>query len=127
MDEINGIALQADGKLVVAGKSNNGNENDFVVARFLTSGSIGVEESTADAVLLAPNPVAAGSLLRVELPAGQATVRTLELTDAAGRVVATLPLVGNTLEVPAALMPGAYVLRPVGLSLLKPLTLVVTQ
>lgn len=128
VDEINGIALQADGKLVVAGKSNNGNENDFVVARFLTTGSTGSDESTAMSAQLAPNPVAAGSTLRIVLPAGAGAVRTFALVDAAGRMVADLPLMSSAyVDIPASVVPGTYVLRPVGKLPLKPLTLVITR
>ncbi len=128
MDEAYGMALQADGKLVVAGKANNGNENDFVVARFLTSGSIGVEESTAGVIGMSPNPVVAGSTLRLELPTEASTARTFELVDAAGRVVASLPLLSNAaVAVPASLLPGTYVLRTIDRSALRPVTLVVTR
>ncbi|MBK9196741.1 MAG: hypothetical protein IPO17_17510 [Flavobacteriales bacterium] len=128
MDEINGIALQADGKLVVAGKANNGNENDFVVARFLTTGSTGLIGSPATSALLAPNPVAAGSTLHVELPIGAGMVRMFELVDVAGRLVADLPLMSSAfLDIPATVVPGKYVLRPVGNVLLKPLSLVITR
>lgn len=128
LDEINAIALQADGKLVVAGKANNGNENDFVVARFLTDGSNGFNESTSITANLAPNPVAAGSTLRIVLPAGAGAVRTFALVDAAGRVVADLPLMSGTcVDIPASVMPGTYVLRPVGKLPVKPLPLVITR
>jgi len=35
----NSVALQKDGKIIVAGVSNNGRNNDFAVARFSTNGS----------------------------------------------------------------------------------------
>ncbi len=128
VDEINGIALQADGKLVVAGKSNNGNENDFVVARFLTDGSNGLNESTYVTANLAPNPVVAGNTLRIELPAGAGAVRTFALVDVAGRVVADLPLTSSAyLDIPASVVPGTYVLRPLGNNLLTPVALVITR
>lgn len=128
VDEINAIALQADGKLVVAGKSNNGTENDFVVARFLTTGSIGFSEDQLVFARLAPNPVAAGGALRVELPAAAGSVRAFELTDAAGRLVAALPnLTNGQLTIPAALMPGTYVLRALGNDLLLPTAVMVTR
>lgn len=38
-DVINAIALQADGKIVVAGSSSNGSDNDFALARYNTDGS----------------------------------------------------------------------------------------
>ena len=39
-DWINDIALQNDGKFLVAGASDNGSENDFVVARYGTDGTL---------------------------------------------------------------------------------------
>ncbi len=128
VDEINAIALQADGKLVVAGKANNGTENDFVVARFFTSGSIGLNESTYVTANLAPNPVVAGNTLRIELPAGAGAVRTFALVDVAGRVVADLPLTSSAyLDIPASVVPGTYVLRPLGNNLLTPVAVVITR
>src|SRR5688572_20208238 len=38
-DEINAIAIQADGKIVVAGYTDNGVDYDFLIARFNTDGS----------------------------------------------------------------------------------------
>ncbi|MEI9911790.1 MAG: T9SS type A sorting domain-containing protein [Bacteroidota bacterium] len=38
-DQAASIAVQSDGKIVVAGYSNNGNDNDFAIARYNTNGS----------------------------------------------------------------------------------------
>jgi uncharacterized delta-60 repeat protein len=128
VDEANSIALQADGKLVVAGKSNNGNENDFVVARFIMSDPFGLDESQAVVPQIAPNPVVAGNNVRVELPAGSSPLRVVELLDPSGRLVSFLPLISNsTVEVPASVLPGTYLLRPVGQARITPVPLVVTR
>ncbi len=39
-DESNSIVIQSDGKIVVAGKSDNGSDDDFAVARYKTDGSL---------------------------------------------------------------------------------------
>jgi uncharacterized delta-60 repeat protein len=39
-DQINSIVLQADGRIVVAGHSYNGTDNDFALARYNTNGSL---------------------------------------------------------------------------------------
>jgi uncharacterized delta-60 repeat protein len=36
----NSVAIQSDGKIVVAGSSNNGSDNEFAVARYNTDGSL---------------------------------------------------------------------------------------
>lgn len=38
-DEARGLALQADGKIVLAGFADNGNDNDFALARFTETGA----------------------------------------------------------------------------------------
>jgi uncharacterized delta-60 repeat protein len=39
-DEVRGIAIQADGRIVAAGASHNGTNNDFVVARYNADGTL---------------------------------------------------------------------------------------
>ena len=39
-DQADGVAIQTDGKIVVAGRSNNGSNDDFAVARFNSNGSL---------------------------------------------------------------------------------------
>jgi uncharacterized delta-60 repeat protein len=39
-DRVNGIALQADGKILLAGYTYNGSNNDFALARYNTNGSL---------------------------------------------------------------------------------------
>ena len=55
--DCNSLALQADGKIVGAGRLNNGSQNDVVVARFLNSISTTVNQLDHTAVIrLYPNP-----------------------------------------------------------------------
>ncbi len=39
-DQADGVVLQSDGKIVVAGRSNNGTNDDFAVVRYNTDGSL---------------------------------------------------------------------------------------
>jgi len=39
-DVANSVAIQPDGKIVVAGYSNNGSNNDFALVRYNTDGSL---------------------------------------------------------------------------------------
>ncbi len=40
LDQAYGVAIQGDGKIVVAGYSNNGSNNDFAVVRYTTTGAL---------------------------------------------------------------------------------------
>ncbi len=40
-----GVAIQVDGKIVIAGSSHNGSNNDFALVRYLTNGSVDVSFS----------------------------------------------------------------------------------
>ncbi|NCX96747.1 MAG: hypothetical protein EBX41_10185, partial [Chitinophagia bacterium] len=48
---IYGIALQTDGKIVVAGYSYNGSNNDFALARYNTDGSLDTTFGSAGKVV----------------------------------------------------------------------------
>lgn len=50
-DEINSIVIQSDGKIVVAGYSYNGSDNDFAVARYNSNGSLDSSFGTNGAVM----------------------------------------------------------------------------
>ncbi len=65
------IAVQEDGKIVLAGSANNGINNDFAVARFLND----FTNNTQDPVLIkkmaltiSPNPITSSSILNYTLP-----------------------------------------------------------
>ena len=47
------VALQSDGKIVVAGRSNNGSNNDFAVARYNSNGSLDTTFGTGGKVTTA--------------------------------------------------------------------------
>ena len=69
-----------------------------------------VAREETDAVTPAPNPVAAGGILR--LYGSDGTWNTVSLFDGAGRLRASLPVPSDgRLRLPADLAPGMYVLR----------------
>ncbi len=57
-DTASGVALQADGKMVVAGTSNNGTNNDFALARYNADGSLDTSFGSSGTVMTAVGPSA---------------------------------------------------------------------
>ena len=55
-DQATGVALQADGKIVVVGYSNNGSNDDFVVVRYNTNGSLDTSFNTTGKVMTPVGP-----------------------------------------------------------------------
>jgi hypothetical protein len=116
---IYGMAVQADGKILVGGQARTEvNQNYFFIARLGNNSIDGIADRTVnDAAVLMPNPIAAGNLLVVGTaePVGQDARITLHAAD--GRVVFTQQLRsaaqqqgGVAIQLPAALKPGAYML-----------------
>ena len=113
------VAVQPDGRLVVAGETQNPHGLDFALIRLLSDplGTAGeqVVEPSSFYLTVAPNPVHRSAVVRYALPT-PARVR-LTLYDLLGREVAVL--VGREVgagphEVPldgSALPSGTYVLR----------------
>lgn len=114
VDDINALALQSDGKVLAAGRSHNGTDHDFVLARFLTTGSVGVEENGTVSLFLAPNPVLPGGTIRFNVADGT-HLRSMEIVDAAGRLAVTIPVNGGTksITIPTSLTEGAYAVRSI--------------
>lgn len=84
-DEANGMAIQGDGKIVLAGKTFNGANNDVAVARFYGSSAVGLMETTGNGALdVYPNPVKSGSTLHLT---GLNTVVNAVLYNLQGEVV----------------------------------------
>jgi len=113
MDEINSVAQQADGKIVVAGKANNGNQNDVCLARYFSADhATGIHEAELLQATVFPNPVNANSVLTIET---NQVVQQIALFDLAGRKITSLENEFNShpvsFTVPAALSAGTYVLK----------------
>ncbi len=114
-DEANAVCLQADGKILAAGKGNTGSNNDVAVMRFNNDLFVGIAEPTATANLNCwPVPVRTGSVLHVS---STLQAERIELTDLFGRTTllhAGAPnLAQSTIEIrlPATLAAGSYQLR----------------
>lgn len=64
-DEANSMALQADGKIVLAGKTNNSNNNDVAVLRYGFDLPSYTPAIPATGLAVYPNPVRSGGLLQI--------------------------------------------------------------
>jgi uncharacterized delta-60 repeat protein len=93
----NGMALQQDGKIVVAGVSNNGANNDFALARYLTAGLDRVAGGSNNNVQsfnavqsfeVSPNPVYQKAKISFSFNIDLDAV--IELHDAAGNKIKTI-------------------------------------
>ncbi len=112
-DEANAIALQADGKIVTAGKANTGLNNDITVFRYLNDINTMIDEHHASAALsIYPNPARAGGI--VMLSAEEDILGTrLVAAHGAEVVLAQRPTNGpwRMVAIPEGLAPGAYTLQ----------------
>jgi uncharacterized delta-60 repeat protein len=87
-NEIYSMALLPDGKIMAAGFSTDSTRASFSMARYLTGLSLGVVDfSTADAMLIYPNPVAQNAMLEYTLNKEEQV--SIRLTDMNGRTVKT--------------------------------------
>ncbi|HQW40691.1 MAG TPA: T9SS type A sorting domain-containing protein [Flavobacteriales bacterium] len=112
------VAIQPDGKIVVAGSAYSGTNSDFAVARYLSGLNIGVIEfSLADnAPLIYPNPIDERATLEFTLQNDETI--SIHLLDMQGRTVRTF-IDGKyqpagehrlSIDVPEALPSGAYLI-----------------
>lgn len=112
MDEANAVTLQADGKIIVAGKANNSNQNDVLLARYFNSDQPNAINNITTALSnVYPNPVANNST--VTISSTQAITR-LQLCDVTGRSIATQQCAPHTLNtvftLPEGIKSGMYLL-----------------
>ncbi|MFN8300741.1 MAG: T9SS type A sorting domain-containing protein [Chitinophagales bacterium] len=112
MDEANAITLQPDGKIVLAGKANNGNQNDVCLARYYNDEATGLTEPQARSFSLYPNPAAVRSTLTLE---SDEAIKSLRLFDASGRLI-SYSVYGNSstkvcYQLPGGIDAGVYLLR----------------
>lgn len=111
-NECNDIALQPDGKIVIAGGSVTGTSDEFVLVRLLSDvGGININETGANSVLnIYPNPVS--NVLTIS---GEQifTNTSLKLIDVTGQVVLQNEnITGNKFAIDvSALVPGIYFLE----------------
>jgi uncharacterized delta-60 repeat protein len=84
------IALQPDGRIVLAGSATPAGTYDFAVARYLSGLDIGIIDFAIDnnSVLICPNPLKRDARLRYTLK--NSTLITMELFDLNGRLIKTI-------------------------------------
>ena len=89
VDEALGIALQADGEIVIAGRSRNANNNfDYILARMLNDLELSTPGFIANtSQSIAPNPVAAGGNLHISYEITEATKVQIEVYNLIGALV----------------------------------------
>lgn len=84
---ISAMALQTDGKLVVAGQVNAGTSSDFALARYIADASMGIDDFALESASLkvAPNPISASTVLQYTL--NRNDVVTIGIYDIEGKLV----------------------------------------
>lgn len=120
VDEALGIALQADGEIVIAGRSRNANNNfDYILARMLNDLELstpGFIANTSQSIV--PNPVSAGGNLNINYEITEATNVQVEVYNLIGALVYVADLGYHqtglqmlTLTVPAHMGTGVFYIR----------------
>lgn len=105
-DEANGMAIQNDGRIVLAGKTFNGTNNDVALARFNADYVVGVQDVESNATLnVFPNPVKQGAVLFLHGVTG-----VVQLYDLQGKCVVQ-GISNDSFRVPSGLLPGFYFLH----------------
>lgn len=110
-DEANTLFFQADGKVVLGGKGNNGLNNDAAFVRYVTDNETAIETLQGPRFSVWPNPISSEQRLLLEWDAGQEP-ESLELFDIQGRSWVHIREANMTSQIPLpALAKGVYVLR----------------
>jgi len=120
-DEANGMAIQQDGKIILAGKGYNGSQNDIAVTRHLNDFASGISEPiTSGNMQVFPNPVLSGQVITITRESGFASNTSIGIYDLSGKEVgnittSNLSAAQNqlTFQLPKQLVPGFYFLRAV--------------
>lgn len=88
-DEAYAIAMQPNGRIVVAGDAWTGTNVNFALARYISGLNIGLAEfsSSTNNVLIYPNPVQDEAMLEFELNASETI--SIELRDMSGKSIRT--------------------------------------
>lgn len=120
-DEANAITTLPDGRILLAGKGNNGVQNDAVTVRYTRDGlPIGmIDLSEKIAIQLYPNPVQAGSPLQIKLSGNQTGLKHVSIYTIQGTCVwkQAIQSTNSTetsilqLELPTNLSSGMYLLQ----------------
>lgn len=99
------LAIQADGKVVVGGLTDNGTESDYLLVRYNNDVQSGEQFVTDISIKLRPNPASHFVIIQTD-------ARHISLLDAQGRLVESVRPIGNavTLDL-AGLAAGLYHVR----------------
>lgn len=117
VDEALGMALQSDGKIVIAGKSRNEmNNHDFIVARMMNDLQTGTPELAAKTKQsIAPNPVNAGNKMHINFELPTNSNATVDIYNSVGSLVGSVDLGfqnaglhSSTFTLPSNIGQGAY-------------------
>lgn len=113
-DEANGMALQNDGRIVLAGKTNNGNNNDVAVLRYTFSSPTSIDFLSAPKLMVYPNPARAVEHLQVLFDA-QPVKCAAQLYNLLGEIVweETLSVTDRkaSIVLPNEISKGMYLLK----------------
>ena len=115
------VCLQADGRIIVSGHSNNGNDYDLAVARYHAEEGSYVQEQTdiIDHVNVYPNPVLTGNNINLEYTLVEDEELSIELLSINGKLLEVLSEKQNrktgphkeSFKLPGNLSPGIYFVR----------------
>lgn len=112
------VVIQPDGKIIALGGYDNGGQNDFALARYLSGLIVGVIDlSAVDDVLIYPNPVQEYETLEYTLK--QDETLTIELFNLAGQLIeafvsqrkSSRGTYRESLHFDDHMIPGIYFLR----------------
>jgi uncharacterized delta-60 repeat protein len=107
-DEALGIAVQADGKLVTAGKFRINDNIDFAVCRYLNDLTVSVPElPVQNQVQVLPNPAGKNGMVNIVMQVPETQAIRIELFNVAGKVVMQRSL---------GMQPAGLVISPLSLS-----------
>jgi uncharacterized delta-60 repeat protein len=112
-DEANAIVVQADDRIVLAGKTNNGTNNDIGLARYMHTGTDNVKGETLEKVRLFPNPVCTGREIQLS-GIEHADIESLAIINQLGMTVTEqIPSFNhwNYIQLPELSANSQYVLR----------------
>lgn len=116
--EARAIAVQGDGKIVLAGNARVDGRDHLALARYLSDQEVGTADAaTANLLGIFPNP--AHDVVLVDYTQHEAGAARAQLLNAMGQVVSAPQIdattgIGRqrgTVTLPAGLAPGAYLLR----------------
>lgn len=116
--DCNSIALQNDGKIVAAGKTFSGTNNDIAVVRYLNDLGTTVQEiKFSEGVLnVFPNPASSGTFVTIEFNNHSVKDISVTLIDFSGREIFKQEIMGSgsqslIIPIPESTTSGIYVLK----------------